>query len=78
MSANIMTGEISPVFRDGREELRKEFEAHLQKIDPTNAKRRAADGPPIFEVGETIELRGARFRVARIAKNMLLLRPLKG
>ncbi len=41
-------------------------------------ERRHDEGPPIFRVGETIELRGARFRLTKMDRKGLRLKLLKG
>lgn len=82
MGGNIETG-MMEMLND--EERRAMFSEHFHKTldkdvltSPKEKERRHDEGPPIFKLDEVIEVRGGRFRVARIGKRGLLLRPVKG
>ena len=84
MGGNIETG-MMEILND--EEKRALFSEHFHKtLDKTipekkhseERERRHDEGPPIFKVGEILEMRGGNFRVARIGKRGMLLRPVKG
>ena len=79
MGGNIETGEMEMLSKDALELFKQDHHDRVDRlVKEEDRERRHDEGPPIFRKDEIIELRGARFRVARIAKNMLMLRPLKG
>ena len=61
-----------------RKALEERNRTLLRSIDPQNAERRIDSGPAIFEVGETVEIKGAQFKILRIGTEMLMLEPMKG
>lgn len=80
MGGNIETGKMDVLTEDMREEFAKSFHQKLDeiKMEPEERERRHDEGPPFFSEGEILELRGCRFRVARIDSQKLILRPVKG
>lgn len=84
MGGNIETGMMDMLDNEQKREM---FSEHFHKVldkeipgeqHAEERERRHDEGPPIFREGEIIELRGGRFRVARIDARKLILRPLKG
>lgn len=80
MGGNIETGKMDVLTEDMKEEFAESFHQKLDKLDmqPEERERRHDEGPPFFRVDEILELRGCRFRVARIDSQKLILRPVRG
>lgn len=82
MGGNIRTGEMEMLnTEEAREFFRNDFHSALDQevsMEPEERERRHDEGPPIFHEEEIIEIRGGRFRVARVSKRGMLLRPVKG
>lgn len=69
-----------PADKDEREAIQKAFRDEVDKAyfkGPERVKAKEVAAAEIAE-GEIIEVKGTRFRVARISQRMLLLRPAFG
>ena len=90
MAMDIETGRIEALNSDTMELLTKgkkraanQFHKALDDMHPGDMheemrERRHDEGPPIFRVGEVLEIRGGRFEVMMIDTEKLLLMPVKG
>lgn len=67
-------GRFVPLTEEEVEERRKALDALTKatRMVPTGGESR--DLPRIFRIGQTCELNGSRFRVAKIAKRRLILK----
>ena len=90
MGADIETGMMEMMDADTMEDLLKEksafsdkFHNSLDKMLPGDMheemrERRHDEGPPIFRVGEVLEIRGGRFEVTLLDSEKMLLMPVRG
>ncbi len=65
----------------GKEELEKleSLDGQLAALHQKSAKLESESGKPhpVFVVGEELEIKGGRFRVHKILRNRLMLKPIK-
>ena len=84
MGGNIETGMMEMLDDETRRQLfETKFHNSLDTMLPSDMhaeerERRHDEGPPIFRVGEVLEIRGGKYRVARIGKRGMILRPVAG
>ena len=84
MGGNIETGMMEMLDDEKRRALfETDFHGAVDRMMPgdmhaEDRERRHDEGPPIFRVGEVLEIRGGKYRVGRIGKRGMILRPVKG
>ena len=90
MAMNIETGRIEALnsetmelLTQGKKKAADQFHKALDDMLPGDMheeqrERRHDEGPPIFRVGEVLEIRGGRFEVMLLDSEKMLLMPMKG
>ena len=79
MGMNVDTNEFERLkSMEGIEKLTRRFNERLEGLsDKAEAETRKAAGPPVFEEGEVLTIKGYDFRVSHIGQRKMILRPVK-
>lgn len=80
MGGNIETGRLEML--DDQKAMAEFTKQHHERVDrlvpEEDRERRHDEGPPIFRVGEIVEVKGMRLEVMMIDSEALVLMPRKG
>ena len=79
MGGNIESGRFDQLMPGDVPEFTRQHHERVDRlVKKEDRERRHDEGPPIFRVGEIVEVKGMRLEVMMIDSEALVLMPLKG